>query len=210
LAGRFYGWLLISAKFLYRFATSSAMLDQEIRAALKSNKVLTKHANASTKIVDELHLSCTSSRIDVAVVNGYFHGFEIKGASDNLKRLPDQIEGYSKVFDYLTVVTEEEHLNKILDITPEWVGVMCCSKLNSSIKFKSVRKPQKNKSTEPVYIAKLLWRDELLEILNEYKIKHRKSDRNWLLCEQLCISVKKELVSTIVRDKLKQRNCWKN
>ena len=63
-----------------------------------------------TLIVEELGIRQGAARVDVAVVNGSLHGYEIKSARDTLERLPKQSELYSSVFDTITLVTAENHL----------------------------------------------------------------------------------------------------
>ena len=46
-------------------------------------------------------------RIDIAVVKGALHGFEIKSDFDNLKRLARQVDLYSQVLDRATLVVGE-------------------------------------------------------------------------------------------------------
>ncbi|HHY79514.1 MAG TPA: sce7726 family protein, partial [Thermoanaerobacter sp.] len=50
-----------------------------------------------TIFVNELDICFGTARIDVAVINGKMHGFEIKSEQDNLERLPAQIEAYNKI-----------------------------------------------------------------------------------------------------------------
>lgn len=60
-----------------------------------------------------------------------------------------------------------------------------------------------------MYIVKFLWREELMECFEEYKIKFRKKDRNWFLCEVLLVNFDIDLILVIVRSKLKKRGIWK-
>ena len=161
-----------------------------------------------SRVVEELKLPIAKARIDIAVVNGSLLGFEIKSASDTLVRLPHQIEAYTKVFDYLYVVTEGKYYQKVLDIIPEWVGLLLCEENGS--KIKRIRKATKNKYRESFHLAKLLWREELLLILNQHQIKHNKKDRNWLLCESLSAGMNIDALSNAVRQTLKSRVNWKS
>jgi hypothetical protein len=56
--------------------------DREIRAALHRKKFGALHGRTDTVIVDELGLAHAKARIDIAVINGFVHGFEIKSATD--------------------------------------------------------------------------------------------------------------------------------
>ena len=181
------------------------MRDFDIRTLLKNTKLLKYTTDGESKVVDEMRLPAAYARIDLAVINGHFHGFEIKSAVDTLQRLPGQIEAYTKVFDYLYVVTEDKHCNKVMEALPDWVGVYLCQEKKGCSYIKQVRKAKKNKAKDGFYIAKLLWRNELVDILEEYQIPFKKKERNWILCETLSSSFDVEALSKIVREKLKVR-----
>ncbi|MFH2029620.1 MAG: sce7726 family protein [Bacteroidota bacterium] len=68
---------------------------------------------------DELDLCSGLSRIDVAVINGVIHGYEIKSEEDTLKRLPIQMSFYNKSLEKITVATNPVHLNKIKEFVPK-------------------------------------------------------------------------------------------
>ena len=88
------------------------------------------------------------ARIDIAVINGKIHGFEIKSEQDNLERLPSQVELYSKVFDTITIVAAENHFNKLNEIIPNWWGIYCIVKNKSGAALKTKRRPRENKEID--------------------------------------------------------------
>lgn len=186
------------------------MKDFEIREILKETELRGHISDFSTKIVEELDLPVAGARIDIAVINGSFVGYEIKGASDTLKRLPNQIAAYSHVFDYLTIVTESKYAERVKQIAPPWVRIAICS-ADSTIKgkLKVIRKGRKNPDRNGFFIAKLLWKDELFEILNDQQISFSKKHRHWTLCETLSTKLSVNLLSELVREKLKARKNWK-
>ncbi|MDR6942730.1 sce7726 family protein [Mucilaginibacter pocheonensis] len=185
------------------------MRDFDIRQILKKTKLYHFSQDGSSKIIDEFSFPSTNSRIDIAVINCSLHGYEIKSSIDTLKRLPNQLIGYSKVLDYLHIVTEHKHAKHIEQILPDWVGLTICEEVNGQINFIDIQSAIKNPHKQAFHIAKLLWRDELLEVLSENQIKFRKKDRNWLLCEVIAANLEIELISDIVRNKLKKRIDWK-
>lgn len=185
------------------------MRDYDIRQLLKRTSLSEYDNDPESKIVEELSLWATGSRIDIAVINGHLHGFEIKSAIDTLQRLPHQIEAYAKVFDYITVVIEPKHYGKVYDLLPRWVGISVCSQAIKEGSIDVIRLPDLNTAQDGFYIAKLLWRDELIDILKENNIPFKKSQRNWLLCEILSERIETPTLSTIVRQKLKLRKNWK-
>ncbi len=185
------------------------MKDPCIRQLLRENQLQHFLTDSNSKVVEELSLPVAKARIDLAVINGSLHGYEIKSASDTLKRLPSQIDAYVKVFDYLSIVTEHKYLKKIKEFIPNWVGIIVCNEIKGIKTIKEVRKPKLNKQKQGFFLAKLLWREELIESLTEHQISFKKKDRNWLLCEALASSLDINTLSFTVRDKLKKREDWK-
>jgi hypothetical protein len=182
------------------------MKDPCIRQILKQTELYHFFKDDDTRVVEELPLPIGKARIDIAVLNGSFHGYEIKSASDTLSRLHNQINAYEKVFDYLSVVTEEKYLPKLLAQLPSWVGIISCEQDMDSYK---IREASLNENIDGFHIAKLLWREEILEVLKENNITFRKRDRNWDLCKLIAFNLKARTISSIVRAKLKKRQLWK-
>jgi len=187
------------------------MRDYTIRQLLRETELSPYLTDNISKVVEELKLPIAGARIDVAVINGSLHGFEIKSAVDTLQRLPYQIEAYSKVFDYLYIVTEGRHYQKVLDILPKWVGLIVCSDNAGICSVRTIRASKKNKLQDGFFLAKLLWKEELISIFREHKIPYKKNSGTWILCEILAEKMEVKNLSAIVRNKLKNRPTdWKN
>src|ERR1700733_13876750 len=73
--------------------------------------------------LEEMVVPGMDTRIDLAVVNGSLHGFEIKSDVDTLRRLPSQRDSYNSLFDQITLVIAARHFKKALTMIPEWWGV---------------------------------------------------------------------------------------
>lgn len=186
--------------------------DEDIRRMLISEFMKKQEFifDPSTVVLNELDVCSGCARIDIAVVNGKLHGFEIKSERDNLDRLPSQIEFYSKVFDTLTLVISEAHLKKARDIVPKWWGIDCVIKKSSSAHIKTVRKPKLNMMNQPLDLSLLLWREELIELLGIHSItKGVKSKSRYQLGQIAAEKIDKEQISGFVRSKLKYRDAWK-
>lgn len=140
-----------------------------IRSAL--TEILRKrHAqDKELRIIEELGVRHGNVRIDIAVVNGIMHGYEIKSDRDTLERLPEQMREFNAVFDQLTLVVGKQHLYHAIHMVPDWWGITI-AKVNSKgrVIFNIIREPEENKSQDKVSIARLLWREEALRILEEY------------------------------------------
>ena len=141
--------------------------DPDIRAVLKS-RLQIKHAlETDTVVVEELGLCQGQVRVDMAVVNGVLHGYEIKSDCDTLRRLPNQVVAYGKVLDRATLVVGVRHLEEALEQVPVWWGVMKAEATAKGLCLKVVRPGRKNPSRDPRVLAELLWRDEALALLKE-------------------------------------------
>jgi hypothetical protein len=181
------------------------MRDYTIRQLLRRTELSRFLTDPHSKVIEEFKLPIAGARADIAVINGNIHAYEIKSAVDTLKRLPSQLEAYTKVFDFISVITEGKHYKKIQSLLPDFVGLYICEEKRGQEVVKQIQKPKKNTSVEGFYIAKLLWRDEILSILAQYKIPHRRADRNWIQCEVLANNFDAVALSAIVREKLKCR-----
>lgn len=102
--------------------------DIDIRQKLHKELSSQYKNRTDTIVVDELNLCQGDARIDIAVVNGKIHGYEIKSESDTLERLPNQISIYNQVMDTVTIVTAEKHLEKVKQLIPAWWGIKIVEK----------------------------------------------------------------------------------
>ena len=132
----------ISAKQILK-QSEKPMDDICLRAALK-NKILDRYLkHPTTVIIDELGLSHNTARIDLAVVNGIIHGYEIKSDRDTLRRLPLQIDIYNAVLDRVTLVVGEKHLKKASNAIPEWWGIKLAEMgPRRAVHFTNIRAPK--------------------------------------------------------------------
>lgn len=152
---------------LVRCATrQSRMRDCDVRAALHAKVLADHHDQPDTLVIDEMALWYGTARVDVAVVNGRIHGYEIKSDSDTLERLPAQASVYSRVFDRVTLVVGKGHAGAAVAIVPEWWGIKLATQgPRRAIHFEQVRTSERNPKVDLVAVAALLWRDELEAIL---------------------------------------------
>ena len=78
--------------------------DIDIRQVLLKKLSAEYRYDPDTIIIEELGLCQGEARIDLALVNGFIHGYEIKSERDTLERLPSQIEIYCRTLDTVTIV----------------------------------------------------------------------------------------------------------
>ena len=75
-------------------------------------------------IGDEVMYGSNRKVVDlIALYNGETYAIEIKSAKDDLRRLPEQISEYSKIFDHTLVFTTKEHLPKIKQLSKAKVSI---------------------------------------------------------------------------------------
>src|SRR5712671_2834380 len=98
--------------------------DSNIRSVLHSQRLRRQNSCPDTLVIDELGLAHARSRVDVAVISGYIHGYEIKSSQDSLDRLVNQINIYRQALQKVTIVTAHKHLPKVLSGVPGWCGVI--------------------------------------------------------------------------------------
>lgn len=158
-------------------------------------------------LIHELGLCQGEARVDIAIVNGSLMGYEIKSDSDNLERLPGQIEIYNKVMDSVTIVTGKFHTEKVINAVPSWWGIMEAEKLNKEdIELTNVREPRKNLKIDPYSLVQLLWKEEALELLTTLGLeKGCLSKPRKVIWEKLVKNVSLEDLKSYVRQQLKFR-----
>ncbi len=76
---------------------------------------------------------------------------EIKSDNDNLKRFPEQIAEYRKIFNYVVVLITEKHFNKILEIDQKDLGVYVIKKDSSIKKIRSPKLQNNREKNEILY-----------------------------------------------------------
>lgn len=143
------------------------MTDHDIRAVLKRELRAQYQGDVDTMIIEELGLRHGKTRVDVAVVNGYLHGFELKSDSDTLRRLESQARIYSDVLDRATLVVAPHHLDRAVQLVPCWWGISVADSDTGHIRLVQVRVASENPAPNALDVAKLLWRDEAVTILRE-------------------------------------------
>jgi hypothetical protein len=186
--------------------------DKDVRQAVLK-KILAEHIHdPRVLVVEELGLAHGSARVDIAVVNGFLHGYELKSHADNLNRLPNQIAVYSKILDRATLVVAENHLCDSLPLLPEWWGIKVASVgSRGSVNLETYRSVGFNTAVVPFCVAQLLWRNEAESILLTRGIEKKALRTNraglyQLLCDELNVV---QLRST-VREQLKCRKGWRD
>lgn len=186
------------------------MKANDIRLALQNNYLDSFKEDASTRILKELHICNGSSVADLAIINGSLYAFEIKSDVDTLNRLPLQINHYNKVFDYITIVTGENHLKKATEIVPDFWGIWTVATLNGQTVKTVIRETKRNTTLDAFSIAQFLWKEEIIDLLRKYNLhKGMLAKRKWVLWEFLAENFTLNILQEEVKSYLKIRENWK-
>jgi len=161
-------------------------------------------------IINEFGICQGEARIDLAVINGSIHGFEIKSESDTLDRLPSQQEIYNKVFDTITIVTGDKYINRVPDIIPSWWGIIRAKQKGKNVVLETIRDYKDNPQRDPYSLAQLLWQNEGLTILQQYNLaKGLKNKPRRYVWAALAENIPVKELSKIIRETLKKRESLK-
>lgn len=186
--------------------------DGDLRAAALARLLAHASQCADTLVMHELGLSHGASRVDIAVINGHIRGVEIKAEADTLERLPRQIEAYGQVVDRALLIASERHLPSAMDLLPDWWGVVAARRAaNGAVVFRRVRQERANRQTDPISLARLMWRDEAAAVLATMGCEPGllRSPRAVLYAE-LARRLPKARLSALVRETLKARGNWRD
>lgn len=184
------------------------MRDRDVRERL-SRDLRKWHPEKGTLFVDELDLGGLV-RVDVAAVNGELWGYEIKSAQDTLRRLPTQVEIYSKVLDFAALVVAERHHEHALGLLPDWWYVYTATEAADGVVLTEARKGSRNVDVDPWHLAQLLWRDEALAELTERGLDRGvRSKPRRAVWQRLVEVFELPELQGVVRTRLKSRVGWR-
>ena len=171
-----------------------------------------KHKNdKKVRIIEELGINHGDGRVDIAVINDIMHGYEIKSDRDTLKRLPKQVKLYNSVFNKITLIVSKNHLYNAIKIVPDYWGIILVKtdKKNKLI-FQTIRKEELNKQQDKLSVARLLWKQEAIKILeekNEAKGFYSKNKEN--IYYKLLNVLDKKSLNQKVRETIFYRLDWR-
>ena len=186
----------------------TALNDPAIRSALRRR--LQEDAlgqDPSTVIIDELGLRRGRARLDVAVVNGLFHGYEIKSDRDSIRRLEGQVSVYGAVLDRVTLVVGDRFVKSAKNLVPSWWGLLHACERDTRIHFRVLRRARANQGRDPRALVELLWRDSTLDLLEQRNAARglRRKPRP-ILWDHVCAHYSVDEIAAVVRANLKARS----
>lgn len=103
---------------------------------------LEKHSSKDVTMLSEFRVG--ENKADCVIINGTSTCYEIKTKFDSLKRLPDQLNAFSKIFDKTYVVFDKIHKDNILKCIPSHVGMIEFTERGT---LKEIKKAEENQQS---------------------------------------------------------------
>lgn len=182
--------------------------DNGVRKLLLRELLAIYKNDPNTRIINELGMDFGASRVDVAVVNGIIHGYEIKSDVDTLDRLPRQINYYNQLFERMTIVSSRKFYQQVALLVPKWWGIKIISHDGSRLIEK--RKGRLNKIQDKDILLKLLWKQELENFVDVLGYpKRMKRLKKHQLLEIFSKEADVAVIRNFVYQTLKTRENWR-
>lgn len=156
-------------------------------------------------MVNEFWIPPTRERADLAVIGDELVGYEIKSPRDSLKRLPRQVEAFSRVFDRCTAVLASRHLDGASMILPAWWGIMEVPE-DGPDELIEIRPASLNANVDSNVLVRLLWRDEVFGVLSALGLAGHEHLGRHALWHLLVRAIDAEELRVRVRDALLARD----
>jgi hypothetical protein len=156
--------------------------------------------------IDEFSVPETKERADLVSVGARLDGYEIKTERDDLRRLPRQVNAFSRLFDQCTIVTAEKHLDGCLDLVPDWWAVLVARLGPSGVNLFLVREGQTNPSPDAEVLVRLLWKREVAEAVKEIAAPSPPEASRQALWDALLKHGRPTEIRKLVRDALYYRD----
>ncbi len=109
--------------------------EKEIRLGLLT--YIREILNDESVVAQEVKYGFENKRADIVTINNFTTAYEIKSDFDSLYRINHQIDEYTSTFDYTYIVSTPMFLEKIREITPRKVGIICFDGIHITSKRKA-------------------------------------------------------------------------
>lgn len=141
--------------------------ESEIREILRVFARRLTAAKTDALLVEEVTVDGGRNRIDMLYFGDSTIGVEIKSASDDLSRLPAQAASFDQYFEFLILVADVKQVARATKILPSWWGIFEVSKHDGRTRLLKIRDPERNPNARSEYLLELLWKSELLSLLEQ-------------------------------------------
>lgn len=131
----------------------------------------------------------------ISAEDGMIVGYEIKSAFDRIDRLADQLNSYTKLFDFVYVVCDSKNINAIRKLTPDRIGIYVCGPTG----MRKIRKAKKIRNFDCITTLDAVPIDSLRRTF-------KTTGRSKLeICENISKSNNRESIKTFFRDYIIQK-----
>lgn len=157
------------------------------------------------RIIEEKTIG--KSRADaVMVLESAIAGIEIKSDADTYARLSRQVKDYNLYFDCNMVVVGVSHAMHIKEHVPQWWGIITVEETEEGIDFYIYRDMKENPQIDFRRQLKLLWRPELVHILELNKMPKYRQKSKVFVISKISEKVEPELLKKQISDELFERD----
>lgn len=183
--------------------------EPEIRSVV--HDAVVRNGPVNRLVIDEFVVG-ERGRIDIAVISDHLFGYELKSDLDSLSRLPRQMDVFSDVFHYCTLVVTTRHLPKARQMLRRGWGLAVVDRsADDTLAYRQIRQPKAIKSVRKLALVELLWRDETLRALDALGLAdgYRTKPKH-VLWEHLAANVQLDDLRGIVTAALTARQGWRD
>lgn len=171
------------------------------------NECLCAHTSQERRFATFRELAVGSCKADLSVFgqDGHSRGYEIKSRFDSLSRLPTQLASYQRVFSLTYVVSDRIHIQKVLENSPDSVGVFSFSEGELRAIRGATEAPEQTNSTR---LFALLQKNEYLRLIRtEFGfVPSRPNTEIYRACLELFRQIDSPRAQRLVTETLQQRH----
>ncbi|UZN51663.1 sce7726 family protein [Cupriavidus cauae] len=179
--------------------------DREIREALRLH--LARRIPAPARVIEELGVHNGNAKADLVAIYREMHCFEIKGATDSIRRLIRQASYFDQTFPKVTLVTTENHLTWCLRYLPVYWGIMVATRKQQGIALRYVRAALSSPRFAKQKALMMLWKAELTSIATDTaKIPVKRAYTREDLAIHLSRALDKRLTLASIQDAIRSRS----
>ena len=140
------------------------LTDRQLRAALLMR--LRAQPVSPRAILEEVRVHNGNAIADVVSVHTRPHCYEIKGETDEIRRIVKQGEFYDRAFQRITLVTTHNHLSSAARLAPAHWGIMVATSRSQDEPptLRYIRKSTDSPAFDKQVALLTLWKSELLSL----------------------------------------------
>ena len=201
------------------FFNKGHMKDKDLRDYTHRVVLEKEHRDPTVRVIDEFCINNGQCRADIVTISDEgFHGYELKSAKDNLKRLPAQVKHYSDMMNEVTLIVADNHVKQAEVLIPDWWGIEVASWAKDNnhpdspgfILLETQRLAEANPVFNKKTLVDLLWRPELEQILfASIGDKRILSMRKYHLRNLMVSSYNLEQIQAVCAHALRARTDWR-